>query len=116
MILDINGPNAKKLRDFALSNFPDTRLYTDWKWKWIRVIDKYPGCHFSFGNGSNLMHKKEPYWYTYKFDAEFLISCGKQKGKMKCELEIRDLIEGGFVYRSHTSPKCNRFPRIAISK
>ena len=114
--MDINGPNAKRMRDFALSNFPDTRLYTDWKWKWKRVIDLYPGCNFSFGNGSNLIHEKEPFWYTYKFDAEILISCGKQKGTIKCELEIRDRIEGGFVYKSHSSPKCNRFSRIAMSK
>ena len=119
LISDINGPNGKKMKDFAHSNFRNLFVQLNANYKPQSFGEVFKGCNFSIGNDSNLRHKKEMYYVEYKFDVEVRISCDKASDKghkhgklstMKCTLEVKDqLFRFGFEINNY-DPYCINFP------
>ena len=100
LIWDINGPDAKKLREYILMS----RLY----------LGLDPGCSLAhLGEGSNLTHKKEPYWYEYRFDAKVKLKCENKEEIKTCNFSIRVYINKLGIY---DHPVCHNLPKIGSLK
>ena len=101
LILDINGPDAKKLRE----EFKGHNMYRN----------ECCNCDFVLGEGSNLTHTKEPYWYEYKFDAKVKVKCDNGERIMKCNnFRIRAYPSGLFHIPNY--PECNNLPKNGLTK
>ena len=108
LIWDINGPDAKQLRDEVDRN----RIYPTPDCKFGSV----PPCScsvLSVGEGSNLSHIKEPYWYEYKFDAKVKVKCDNGEKNMTCNFRIKVNTRG---IKQYDNSGCRNLPRIGSLK